>query len=95
MKTTGFSIHRYIWSYFKGLLCVYDVHMDIEILILTFQGNNFQGILFTVQLNCNIWPDLHSSFVLMLLQVFLQAVLVTCVFGEVIFVCLCFVSCGC
>lgn len=95
MKTTGFSIHRYIWSYFKGLLCVYDVHMDIEILILTFQGNNFQGILFTVQLNCNIWPDLHSSFVLMLLQVFLQAVLVTRVFGEVIFVCLCFVSCGC
>jgi len=35
-----------------------------------------------------VWPDLHSILVLVLPQVFLQTVLLACVFGEVICVCL-------
>lgn len=39
MKTSGFSIHRCIWSYFKGHLCVYYVHVDVTIFIPRYQGN--------------------------------------------------------
>lgn len=65
--------------------------------MLQYPSLDFREILgnITIQLNHNVWPDVHSILMLMVLQVFLQFCSPMGLWRRFLFSCLHFVGCGC